>query len=67
MDWDALGKIALTALVLGVPTSVVAVCAAISQGDTPVVKFLGQTALFLLGLSLSLGLLLGLHAIWTQG
>lgn len=65
MDWDALSKITLTALVLGVPTFVVAICAAISHGDTPVVKFLGQAALFLLGLSASFGLLLGLHAIWS--
>jgi hypothetical protein len=63
--WEGLGRIAISLVILGVPTFFVGICAAISHGETKAVKAIMQTALLCLGTALALGTLLALRTVWS--
>lgn len=62
---EGIANMALTSGLIGVVLLVLAICAAISYGETLGVKVLGQSAAFLLLFAAGLGVVLGLAAIWA--
>lgn len=64
-DPQTIANIATTSGLLAFVFGFFALCGAISHGDHPVVRFLGQATVFCFGLATVLGLLLVLTAIWS--